>query len=59
MCRETLTEEGSNEEEINDEVSIVLAQIGYVNQKMGIPEAASKYYNQVKIQLCYEYFLCI
>ncbi|XP_022654998.1 signal recognition particle subunit SRP72-like isoform X2 [Varroa destructor] len=47
MCRETLTEEGSNEEEINDEVSIVLAQIGYVNQKMGIPEAASKYYNQV------------
>lgn len=47
MCRKTLKEEDATEEEIDAELGIIRAQIGYVYQVLGKNDVALRHYNQV------------
>lgn len=47
LCRKTLDEEGAAEEDIEEELGIIRAQIGYAYQKMGKEDLAMRLYNQV------------
>lgn len=47
LCRKTLKEEDATEEEIDAELGIIRAQMGYVYQVMGKRDLALRLYNQV------------
>jgi signal recognition particle subunit SRP72 len=47
VCRKTLQEDGASEEEIQDELAIVLVQMGYCLQMMGREAEAMELYNSV------------
>ena len=47
LCRKTLEEEGSTDEDIENELSIIRVQMGYAYQMLGKNDIASKLYNQV------------
>ncbi|RWS29899.1 nucleolar protein 56-like isoform X1 [Leptotrombidium deliense] len=47
LCRKTLDEEGASEEEIEGELGLIKAQMGYAHQKLNEDDIALKLYTQV------------